>query len=57
MSETYEFVLSIEIDLKHAPYVVLVFFLIWTCKKPADYGSSNIKNSSLKCDFLIFSYD
>jgi len=29
----------IEIGLEHARFLVLVyFFLIWTCKKPADYG-------------------
>ena len=29
----------IEIGLERAPFVVFVyFFLIWTCKKPADYG-------------------
>ncbi len=48
---------TIEIGLEHAPFVVLVyFFLIWTCKKPADYGPQHTKNSSLKCDFLIINY-
>jgi hypothetical protein len=30
-------VCPIEIGLEHTPFV-LVFFLIWTCKKTADYG-------------------
>ncbi len=30
---------TIEIGLEQAPFVfILIFFCIWTCKKPADYG-------------------
>jgi hypothetical protein len=45
---------TIEIGLEQAPFVVFVyFFLIRTCKKPADYGPHNTKNSSKS---VIFSY-
>jgi hypothetical protein len=41
----------IEIGLEQAS-----FFCFWPCKKPADYGPNNTKNSSLKCDFLMINY-
>jgi hypothetical protein len=40
MITDWPLVQTIEIGLEHAPFVVLfyLFFLIGTCKKPADYG-------------------
>ena len=35
----------------------LIFFLIRTFKKLADYGPQQPQNTSLKCYFLIFDYE
>ncbi len=44
----------IEIGLEHAP---LVFSSFEHAKKLLIMGPNNTKNSSLKCDFLIFSFE
>jgi hypothetical protein len=47
-----------EIGQEHARFVVLVyFFLHLNMQKTADYGPQYTKNTSLKCDLLIFNYE
>ncbi len=52
------FVGIIEIGLEHAPFIVLVYFfsLFEHSKNLLIMGPTYTKNSSLKCDFLIFNY-
>ncbi len=49
----------LEIGLEHAPFVVLVYFFpsFEHAKNLLVMGPNNTKNSSLKCDFLIFNYE
>ncbi len=46
----------VEIGLEHAPFVVLVNFFssFENAKNLLIMGPNNTKNSSFKCDFLIF---
>ncbi len=48
----------IEIGLEHARFVVLVYFFssFEHAKNLLIMGPNNTKNSSFKCDFLIFNY-
>ncbi len=50
---------TIEIGLEHAPFVVLVYFFssFEHAKNLLIMCPNNTKNSSLKCDFLIFTYE
>jgi hypothetical protein len=50
---------TIEIGLEHTPFVVLVIFFssFEYAKNLLLMGPNNTKNSSLKCDFLIFNYE
>jgi hypothetical protein len=45
--------------LEHAPFVVLVYFFssLEHAKNLLIMGPNNTKNSSLKCDFIIFNYE
>ena len=49
----------IEIGLELAPFVVFVYFFssFEDVKSLLILGPNNTKNSSLKCEFLIFSYE
>jgi hypothetical protein len=47
----------IEIGLERAHFFVLVYFFPYlNMQEPAVYGPNSTKDSSLKCDFLIFNY-
>jgi hypothetical protein len=50
---------AIEIGLEHTPFVVLVNFFssFEHAKNLLIMAPNNIKNCSLKCDFLIFNYE